>query len=185
VARLPCGWWRHACCSAAVTCTLLPSSDLLLPCPATTPPRPPPQANTDAGNAAAGFLNIQRSYGSKIAQRNFPGAAAATAVGNAVAGGVTIAIAESGKAQIGDYDDENDTPENDVAATTRGRGTAEAGLVSIAVGPNDSAEVLGDVKATANQGSAVAGAFSETNSYETSEQGVDVNARTSEYEAGA
>ena len=142
-----------------------------------------PQANTDAGAANAGFLNIQRSYGGKVVLRNFPGATAATAVGNAAAGGVAIAYSEGGKAMIGDYDQENDTPENDVAATTRGRGTAEAGLVSIAIAPNDSAEALGDIKATANQGSAVAGAFTETNAYETAEQGVDVNARTSEYQA--
>lgn len=36
--------------------------------------------------------------------------------------------------------------------------------------PNDDSEVLGDVKATANQGSAVAGAFSLTNSFGTAEQ---------------
>jgi hypothetical protein len=44
-----------------------------------------------------------------------------------------------------------------VAATTRGRGTAESGLVNIAIAPNDDASTLGDVRATANQGSAVAG----------------------------
>lgn len=143
------------------------------------------RANADAGAANAGFLNIQRSYGSKVAIRNFPGAAAATAIGNAAAGGVSLAYSETGKAQIGDYDQENDTPENDVAATTRGRGTAEAGLISIAIAPNDDAEALGDVKATANQGAAVAGAFTETNAYQTAEQGVDVNARTSEYDAVA
>ncbi|KAF8060350.1 hypothetical protein HT031_004886 [Scenedesmus sp. PABB004] len=139
--------------------------------------------NNDAGNAAAGFLNIQKSYGGKVAIRNFPGATASTAVGNAEAGGVTIAYSEGGKAQIGDYDQENDSPENDVAATTRGRGTAEAGQINIALAPNDDAESLGDVKATANQGSAVAGAFTLTNAYGTAEQGVDVNARTSEYQA--
>jgi hypothetical protein len=52
---------------------------------------------------------------------------------------------------------ENDSPENDVAATTRGRGTAESGLVNVAIAPNDDASTLGDVRATANQGSAVAG----------------------------
>jgi hypothetical protein len=119
-----------------------------------------------------------------VALRNFPGATAATAVGNAAAGGIAIGYSETGKVLIGDYDQENDSPENDVAATTRGRGTAEAGLVSLSIAPNDSAEVLGDVRATANQGSAVAGAFSLANSFETSEQGVDVNARTSEYDAG-
>jgi hypothetical protein len=119
-----------------------------------------------------------------VALRNFPGATAATAVGNAAAGGIAIGYSETGKVLIGDYDQENDSPENDVAATTRGRGTAEAGLVSLSIAPNDSAEVLGDVRATANQGSAVGGAFSLTNSFETSEQGVDVNARTSEYDAG-
>lgn len=141
------------------------------------------KVNNDAGNAAAGFLNIQKSFGGKVAIRNFPGATAATAVGNAVAGGVTIAYSEAGKAQIGDYDQENDSPENDVAATTRGRGTAEAGLISVAIAPNDDASALGDIKATANQGSAVAGAFTITNGYATSEQGVDVNSRTSEYQA--
>lgn len=145
---------------------------------------PTQQANADAGAATAGFLNLQRAYAGRVALRNFPGATAATAVGNAAAGGVAIAYSETGKALIGDYDQENDSPENDVAATTRGRGTAEAGLVSIAIAPNDSALTLGDVRATANQGSAVAGAFTETNAYETAEQGVDVNARTSEYDAG-
>lgn len=58
-------------------------------------------ANNGAGNAAAGFLNIQKSYGGKVAIRNFPGATAATAVGNAVAGGVTVAYSEGGKAQVG------------------------------------------------------------------------------------
>jgi hypothetical protein len=62
------------------------------------------KVNADAGNAAAGFLNIQKSFGGKVAIRNFPGATAATAVGNAVAGGVNIAYSEAGKAQIGDYD---------------------------------------------------------------------------------
>jgi hypothetical protein len=90
---------------------------------------------------------------------------------------------EGGKAQVGDYDVENDSPENDVAATVRGRGSAQAGQINIAIAPNDDASVLGDVKATANQGPAVAGAFTLTNSYQTSEQGVDVNARTSEYDA--
>jgi len=141
------------------------------------------RVNADAGAASAGFINLQRSYGGKVALRNFPGAAAATAVGNAAAGGLAIAYSETGKAQIGDYDQENDSPENDVAATTRGRGTAEAGLVSIAISPNDDASALGDVRATANQGSAVAGAFTETNAYQTAEQGIDVNARTSEYQA--
>lgn len=141
------------------------------------------QVNADAGAATAGFMNLQRSYGGKVAIRNFPGATAATAVGNAAAGGLSLAYSETGKAQIGDYDQENDSPENDVAATTRGRGTAEAGLISIAIAPNDDASALGDVRATANQGSAVAGAFTETNAYQTAEQGVDVNARTSEYQA--
>lgn len=139
--------------------------------------------NADAGAATAGFINLQRSYTGKVAIRNFPGATAATAIGNAAAGGLSIAYSENGKAQIGDYDQENDTPENDVAATTRGRGTAEAGLVTLAIAPNDDASALGDVRATANQGSAVAGAFTETNAYATAEQGVDVNARTSEYQA--
>lgn len=80
------------------------------------------KVNNDAGNAAAGYLNIQKSYGGKVAIRNFPAGTAATAVGNAVAGGVTVAYSEGGKAQVGDYDQENDSPENDVAATTRGRG---------------------------------------------------------------
>jgi len=132
---------------------------------------------------SVGYLNIQKSYAGKVAIRNYPGATAATAVGNAAAGGVSVAYAEGGKAQIGDYDEENDSPENDVAATVRGRGTAEAGQINIAIAPNDDASVLGDVKATANQGPAVAGAFTLTNSYQTSEQGVDVNARTSEYDA--
>lgn len=57
-----------------------------------------------------------------------------------------------------------------MAATTRGRGTAEAGLISVAIAPNDDASALGDIKATANQGSAVAGAFTITNGYATSEQ---------------
>lgn len=143
------------------------------------------RATIDAGASNAGFLNIQRAYGGRVALRNFPGATAAAAVGNAAAGGIAIGFSETGKVLIGDYDQENDSPENDVAATTRGRGTAEAGLVSLAIAPNDSAEVLGDVRATANQGAAVAGAFSLTNSFETSEQGVDVNARTSEYDAVA
>jgi hypothetical protein len=134
---------------------------------------------------SVGYLNIQKSYAGKVAIRNYPGATAATAVGNAAAGGVSVAYAEGGKAQIGDYDVENDSPENDVAATVRGRGTAEAGQINIAIAPNDDAAVLGDVKATANQGSAVAGAFTLSNAYATSEQGVDVNARTSEYNAVA
>lgn len=75
----------------------------LLP-PAAASSLSPKQVNNDAGNAAAGFLNIQKSFGGKVAIRNFPGATAATAVGNAVAGGVTIAYSEAGKAQIGDYD---------------------------------------------------------------------------------
>jgi len=141
------------------------------------------KVNNDAGAASAGFINLQRSYNGKVALRNFPGAAASTAVGNAAAGGIAIAYSEGSKAQIGDYDQENDSPENDVAATTRGRGTAEAGLLSLAIAPNDDSEILGDVRATANQGSAVAGAASIANSYGTSEQGVDVNARTSEYQA--
>jgi hypothetical protein len=62
------------------------------------------KVNNDAGNAAAGYLNIQKSFGGKVAIRNFPAATAATAVGNAVAGGVTVAYSEAGKAQIGDYD---------------------------------------------------------------------------------
>lgn len=128
-------------------------------------------------------MNLQRAYGGRVALRNFPGSTATAAVGNAAAGGVAIAYSENGKVLIGDYDQENDSPENDVAATTRGRGTAEAGLVSLAVSPNDAAEILGDVRATANQGSAVAGAFSNVNAYETAEMGVDVNARTSEYDA--
>lgn len=56
--------------------------------------------NTAAGNSAAGYLNIQKSYGGKVAIRNFPGATASTAVGNAVAGGVTVAYSEAGKAQV-------------------------------------------------------------------------------------
>lgn len=145
-----------------------------------------PQVNADAGAAQAGFLNLQRGLGSgRVALRNFPGATAATAVGNAAAGGVSIAYSENGKAMIGDYDQENDSPENDVAATTRGRGAAQAGLISMAIAPNDDAEILGDIKATANQGSAVSGAFSMANAYQTAEQGVDVNSRTSEYDAGA
>jgi len=83
------------------------------------------KANNDAGAAQAGYLNMQKSYAGKVAVRNYPGATAATAVGNAAAGGVTVAYSEAGKAQVGDYDAENDSPENDVAATTRGRGSAE------------------------------------------------------------
>jgi hypothetical protein len=142
------------------------------------------QATVDAGAANAGFLNIQRAYGGRVALRNFPGATASAAIGNAAAGGLALGYSETGKVLIGDYDQENDSPENDVAATTRGRGTAEAGLVSIAISPNDAAQVLGDVRATANQGSAAAGAFSLSNSHEIAEMGVDVNARTSEYDAG-
>eukprot|EP00775_Hariotina_reticulata_P003102 gene3102-3381_t len=96
-------------------------------------------------------------------------------IGAANAGYLNIQKSYGGK--------ENDSPENDVAATVRGRGAAEAGQINIAIAPNDDAEVLGDIKATSNQGPAVSGAFSLTNSYQTSEQGVDVNSRTSEYDA--
>jgi hypothetical protein len=78
-------------------------SPSLLP-PSLSPPLPHPQANADAGAAQSGFLNIQRSYGGRAALRNFPGATAAVAVGNAAAGGVAIAYSEGGKAMIGDYD---------------------------------------------------------------------------------
>ncbi|WIA23816.1 hypothetical protein OEZ85_013487 [Tetradesmus obliquus] len=60
------------------------------------------RANTAAGNAAAGYLNLNRAYLEDALAANDPGASAATAVGNAVAGGITIAIADEGAAFIGE-----------------------------------------------------------------------------------
>jgi hypothetical protein len=75
------------------------------------------------------------------------------------------------------YDDEFDTYENDVTATTRGRGPAEAGQINIAIAPNDDSSVSGSVKATAAQGAAVAGAFTLTNAANEAYQGINVSAR--------
>lgn len=69
----------------------------------------------DAGNAAAGYVQIAKSFEEDASVANDPGAAASTAVGNAVAGGISVVLAEDGAAFIGDYDDEFDTYENDVA----------------------------------------------------------------------
>jgi hypothetical protein len=75
------------------------------------------------------------------------------------------------------YDDEFDTYENDVSATTRGRGTAQAGQINIAIAPNDDTSVSGNVKATAAQGSAVGGVFTLTNGGVESYQGINVSAQ--------
>jgi hypothetical protein len=79
------------------------------------------------------------------------------------------------------YDDEWDTYENDVTATTRGRGTAQAGQINIAIAPNDDSSVSGTVRATANQGSAVGGAFTLTNSGVEAYHGINVSAHTVQY----
>lgn len=60
------------------------------------------QANVDAGNAAAGYISVGRSAVEDIYAANDPGASATTAVGNAVAGGVTAITADSGGAFIGE-----------------------------------------------------------------------------------
>jgi len=78
----------------------------------------------------------------------------------------------------------SDNYDNDVAATTRGRGAAQAGQINIAVAPNSGAAV-GDVKAIAVQGPATAGAFTLTNGQEEVYQGTTVDARTAEYDAVA
>ncbi|KAF6264575.1 hypothetical protein COO60DRAFT_1457499 [Scenedesmus sp. NREL 46B-D3] len=143
------------------------------------------RADTALGSAAAGYINLGRAYSEDAEAANDPGAAAATAVGNAVAGGITIVLADEGGAFVGDYDDEYDTYENDVSATTRGRGAAEAGQVNIALAPNDDAAVSGTIRATAAQGAAVAGAFTLANAGVEAYQGVNVDARTAEYSAVA
>eukprot|EP00878_Enallax_costatus_P041463 GHUV01048250.1.p1 GENE.GHUV01048250.1~~GHUV01048250.1.p1 ORF type:complete len:239 (+),score=26.42 GHUV01048250.1:650-1366(+) len=73
------------------------------------------KVDNDAGNAAAGYVQLARAYDETVQLVNNPGAAAATAVGNAVAGGISIALSDHGAAFIGDYDNEFDTYENDVA----------------------------------------------------------------------
>jgi hypothetical protein len=78
------------------------------------------------------------------------------------------------------YDDEWDTYENDVTATTRGRGPAEAGQINIAIAPNDDSAVSGTVKATAAQGAAVAGVFTLTNAAVEAYQGINVSAHNVE-----
>jgi hypothetical protein len=74
------------------------------------------------------------------------------------------------------YDDEWDTYENDVTATTRGRGPAEAGQINIAISPNDDSAISGTVKATAAQGAAVAGALTLSNAAVEAYQGINVSA---------
>lgn len=59
-------------------------------------------ANTDAGNAAAGYVSLGRTYVEHAGAANDPGAVAATAVGNAAAGGVTVMYADRDGAFIGE-----------------------------------------------------------------------------------
>jgi hypothetical protein len=135
--------------------------------------------DNDVGIAAAGFLNIARAADGNVQITNDPGAAASTAVGNAIAGGLSVGLSESGSVYIGDYDTEYDIYNNDVVSTVRGRGSAQAGQVNIAVAPNADAFTSGDVKATAAKGPAVAGAFSLANAHREAYQSVTVATATS------
>jgi hypothetical protein len=60
------------------------------------------RANTALGNAAAGYINLGRAYLEDALAANDPGAAAATAVGNSVAGGITVVVADEGGAFVGE-----------------------------------------------------------------------------------
>eukprot|EP00775_Hariotina_reticulata_P003999 gene3999-4249_t len=138
------------------------------------------QVNNDAGSAAAGFVNIARAADGNVQITNDPGAFAATAVGNAIAGGLSVGLSQSGSVYIGDYDDEYDIYNNDVLSTVRGQGSAQAGQVNIAVAPNADAFASGDVRATAAKGPAVAGAFSLANAQREAFQSVTVATMTSQ-----
>lgn len=60
------------------------------------------RADTALGSAAAGYINLGRAYSEDAEAANDPGAAAATAVGNAVAGGITVVLADEGGAFVGE-----------------------------------------------------------------------------------
>lgn len=78
------------------------------------------KVDNGVGSAAGGYVQLGRSFEEDVQITNKPGAVVATAVGNAVAGGISVAVADNGGAYIGDYDDEIDTPDNDVAGTCLG-----------------------------------------------------------------
>jgi hypothetical protein len=52
------------------------------------------------GSAVGGFVNIGRSDEEDVQLTNNPGADVSTAVGNALAGGISVALAENGKVRL-------------------------------------------------------------------------------------
>jgi hypothetical protein len=168
------------------------------------------RAFTDVGAAQAGNIQLVRSANAGSTTVGL--AQARTMVGNAVAGGLNVAYAESGDIYLGDYWDELSSPSNAVVATNYGgavvatnyggavvatnyggavvatnygRGASQAGQANIAVSPNRDIRIGGTVAATAVQGAATAGAFDLGNGYGEVEVDQDVTAVTSEYTASA
>jgi hypothetical protein len=139
-------------------------------------------ARVDAGNSAAGTINIGITQGGRVQLIN-DDTSAQSAVGNAIAGSLLLGYSENDRVRLGDYDVWDDATEDSTTAVTRGRGAAQAGQINIALAPDGETRILADVGASAEQASAVAGAMNLANSWNTASIDSRSEARTSEYNA--
>eukprot|EP00877_Chromochloris_zofingiensis_P010916 jgi/Chrzof1/6078/Cz17g08040.t1 len=153
----------------------------------------------DYNSTADESMNVTDAEGRVITPRSTPatgsgrawtmstgdGVAATTGVGSALSGAVMISIApgSSGDAFIGDYDQEADTTDNEVIARTRGRGTANGGLVNFAFSRNGASRIVGDTISSSVSGLATGAAVGLANAWQDASNTLTSTTSTTEYDA--